>query len=364
MQALFGILIFGFKRPWHISFFFLTVWFGIISVFLGVRALNIQVIEYFKPGIFPLLFLFGPLLYFYVISLTKENFRLKPVMLLHLLPLLGIGLHRSFSTVEPFAGPGILTGGLFGTNNRIYYTFLILSMFLYSILCLLIILKHRKNIPLFFSNYTARNSLGWLIFVLSIFLFLFVADFFITFLDRVLGINVGKKSILSFNLTAFVFIMIFFGINQSVFFQKRRFHDYTEENNDVQENTESYSNRQTMSDSEIKGISDKIIHYLKYRKPYLNPEYNLQMMAGDLDISRHKLSQVINTGQQKNFYQLINEYRLEEVKKMLADPAFSHFSVLGVGMECGFNSKTTFNRIFKEATGLTPSEYKKKQVGT
>ncbi len=83
------------------------------------------------------------------------------------------------------------------------------------------------------------------------------------------------------------------------------------------------------------------------------------MMAEDLNISRHKLSEAINNGQKKNIYKLINEFRVEEVKEMLVNPAFNHFTVLGIGLECGFNSKTSFNRIFKEETGLTPTEYKR-----
>jgi AraC-like DNA-binding protein len=48
-----------------------------------------------------------------------------------------------------------------------------------------------------------------------------------------------------------------------------------------------------------------------------------------------------------------------EVKEMLVNPEYKHYTVLGIGLECGFNSKTSFNRIFKEETGLTPTEYKR-----
>jgi AraC-like DNA-binding protein len=84
------------------------------------------------------------------------------------------------------------------------------------------------------------------------------------------------------------------------------------------------------------------------------------MMVDDLNISRQKLSYLINSGQQKNFYKFINEFRIRDVKEKLLDPAFSHYSVLGIGLDCGFNSKTSFNRIFKEETGSTPSEFKRR----
>ncbi|MDP2159745.1 MAG: hypothetical protein Q8K02_04640, partial [Flavobacterium sp.] len=72
VQSLFGIIIFVSKRPRHLSFVFLTIWLAVIAIFLGARLLPFQVVDYFKPGIFPQLFLFGPLLYLYLSSLTIE----------------------------------------------------------------------------------------------------------------------------------------------------------------------------------------------------------------------------------------------------------------------------------------------------
>jgi len=126
-----------------------------------------------------------------------------------------------------------------------------------------------------------------------------------------------------------------------------------------QENHEARYSRSSLNKKQIEELTNTVFQYLKNKKPYLNPDYSLQMMAEDLNISRHKLSEAINNGQKKNFYKLINEFRVEEVKEMLVNSAFSHYTVLGIGLECGFNSKTSFNRIFKEETGLTPTEYKR-----
>ena len=145
--------------------------------------------------------------------------------------------------------------------------------------------------------------------------------------------------------------MLFFGINQTVIYEPEELKENGGKN-------ESKYDRSAMSKDEIEKIRKLIFNYLKERKPYLNSEYNLQMMVTDLNISRQKLSQVINLGEQKNFYQLINEFRIEEVKTRMTTPGFEHYTLLGIAFECGFNSKTSFNRIFKEITGLTPSEYK------
>jgi AraC-like DNA-binding protein len=356
VQSLFGIMIFISKRPRHLSFVFLTIWLAIIAAFLGARLLPFQVTDYFKPGIFPLLLMFGPLLYLYVNSLSVENFRLKPFMLLHLIPLVFVGIHRTIVNPVPIGGPTNSALNPMFFYNKIYYSLIVLSLLTYWIFSLKLILSHRKNIPNHFSNYTSKNSLGWLISVLTIFLVLFVLDFSMSFISRVLGFEIGRFSFLSLNLTIFTFIMIFFGINQSVIYKTPRVLQEEPENS---ENHETRYLRSSLNEKQIEELTTTVFQYLKIKKPYLNPDFSLQMMAEDLNISRHKLSEAINNGQKKNFYKLINEFRVEEVKEMLVNQAFSYYTVLGIGLECGFNSKTSFNRIFKEETGLTPTEYKR-----
>jgi AraC-like DNA-binding protein len=356
VQSLFGIMIFISKRSRHLSFVFLIIWLAIIAAFLGARLLPFQVTDYFKPGIFPLLLMFGPLLYLYVNSLSVENFKLKPVMLLHLIPLIVVGIHRIIVSPVSIGGPTNPAGSTMYFYNKIYFSLLVLSLLTYWIFSLKLILRHRKNIPNHFSNYTSKNSLDWLVSVLTLFLVLFVIDFSMSFITRVLGFEIGRFSFLSLNLTIFTFIMIFFGINQSVIYNKQR---VVKEEPDNSENQEARYLRSSLNEKQMEELTNTVFQYLKNKKPYLNPDYSLQMMAEDLNISRHKLSEAINNGQKKNFYKLINEFRVEEVKEMLVNPAFSHYTVLGIGLECGFNSKTSFNRIFKEETGLTPTEYKR-----
>lgn len=356
VQSLFGTVIFLSKKPTHTSFLFLSAWFAVIAIFLGSFLLPFEVVDYFKPGIFPILFLLGPLLYFYVSSLTIENFKPKFKQLLHLVPLLAVSIHRSTTSVVPIMSAA--DNPLF-VYNKAYYFLFILTLIFYWFISLVIILKFRKKIPLHFSNYTRNNSLTWLLFVLTFFLLFFMVDFVRQFLRMAWDIEITSFSLLPLNLAAFVFIMIFFGINQSVIYRpmsRKMESDIPDENAN---GSEPKYTRSTIHDDEVKALNEIIVNYLKNRKPYLNPDFNLEMMAADLDISRHKLSQVINTGQNKNFHKLINEYRIREVKDMLVDPAYGHFSVLGIAFECGFNSKSAFNRIFKEETGLTPSAYKR-----
>lgn len=352
VQALFGVLLFATKRPKHLSFLLLSIWLSIVALFLGGMLLPFQVVDYFKPGIFPVLFVFGPILYFYVASLTIEQFKFGLKDLFHLFPWLAVSVHRMFTnpvSVSETTGFGNSATSFY---NRIYFVLLIVSLFIYWVLSVRLILKHRKNIPYYFSNYSQRNTLTWLIFVVVIFLFFFLAIFFLSFIDHVERYTFGLVS-LSGNLTVFTFIMVFFGINQSVFYVPEK----TEKQNSNTETDKKYEHS-GLKPAEIDTISNTVNTYLKEKKTYLNPDFSLQMMVDDLNIPRQKLSQVINSGQKKNFYKLINEFRVNEVKALLTNKKYEHYTVLGIALECGFNSKTSFNRIFKEETGMTPTTYK------
>ena len=150
--------------------------------------------------------------------------------------------------------------------------------------------------------------------------------------------------------------MIFFGIKQKAIYKSKK--EEKEDESLIKISDVKYKSS-AIKDEHIEKINKMVFGYLKLKKPYLNPEYILQMMVDDLDISRQILSQVINSSQKKNFYKLINEFRVEEVKEMLLNPAYKNYTVLGIAYECGFNSKTSFNRIFKEETAYTPTEFKK-----
>ena len=98
---------------------------------------------------------------------------------------------------------------------------------------------------------------------------------------------------------------------------------------------------------------------MKNEKPFLDPELSLSMLAKAMGLNRNQLSQLINTGIGENFYDFINKYRVEEVKRLMVDPQKQNYNLLGMALEAGFKSKSTFNLIFKRFTGLTPTEYKK-----
>ena len=96
-------------------------------------------------------------------------------------------------------------------------------------------------------------------------------------------------------------------------------------------------------------------------KLYRETELTLQNLSEKLQYPSYQVSQAINEGLKKNFYDLINSYRVEEAKRLLVDPKNQNFTILSVGFEAGFNSKTTFNTVFKKFTGITPTEFRAQQ---
>ncbi|RYC70308.1 helix-turn-helix domain-containing protein [Spirosoma sordidisoli] len=101
----------------------------------------------------------------------------------------------------------------------------------------------------------------------------------------------------------------------------------------------------------------KLLDYMAAEKPYLDPDLSLADLARRLHTNPVILSQVINTGTGKNFNDFINEYRVDEFKRQVRDPATTHLSFLGLALNCGFNSKATFNRAFRKFTGTSPGEF-------
>ena len=94
--------------------------------------------------------------------------------------------------------------------------------------------------------------------------------------------------------------------------------------------------------------------------PYLDPDYSLTTLASSLGESAHMISQVFSQELGQNFSAFIAERRLAEARRMLRDPAFAEFSVLRIGFEAGFNSKSSFYELFRRQTGQTPAEFRSK----
>jgi AraC-like DNA-binding protein len=119
--------------------------------------------------------------------------------------------------------------------------------------------------------------------------------------------------------------------------------------------------KNTLSEEDLKMWKAKLLKVFDTEKPYLNPELTLSDLAEKLKTNTSILSQVINTGFDKNFNDFVNEYRVEAFKQKIKTPQYAHYTMLAVAYDCGFNSKTTFNRAFKKLTNSMPSDFLQKK---
>ncbi len=113
-----------------------------------------------------------------------------------------------------------------------------------------------------------------------------------------------------------------------------------------------------MEGTELQQCCNKVQNFMESNRPYLDSELTLPKLAEDLNVTTHHLSQVINEVHGKNFFNFINKYRVDEVKRKIQDPKYQNYTLLGIAFESGFNSKSAFNRVFKNITGTTPSTYR------
>jgi len=102
----------------------------------------------------------------------------------------------------------------------------------------------------------------------------------------------------------------------------------------------------------------RLLKCMEAEKPFTDGDLTIQKLADKLSIPPHHLSQTINERLGQTFSDFINSYRVAEAKQRLLDPSLKHLSVLGIAIEVGFNSKSSFNSVFKKYTQMTPSEFR------
>jgi len=133
------------------------------------------------------------------------------------------------------------------------------------------------------------------------------------------------------------------------------------ESSEVQK--QKYENSK-LQDNQKEKYVEKLQSFVTDKQPYLEPELTLAQLSEEVKIPTYYLSHVINEKLGCTFLDFINGYRVEAAKAKLTDPTFSHYTILSIAYEAGFNSKSTFYSVFKRQTGMTPSQYRKNKKTT
>jgi AraC-like DNA-binding protein len=331
--------------------FLMFVAFGIyfISEYFQLKVLQVF--------IWNISMLIAPVFYLYAYALIQENFKLSRKWIWFLSPYLFSNLYLLYVFVF-YTEKEINT--LFKEPNifkeiSLFNFFSILELFVVPAIMLLIFLKLRKHeVKVFslFSN-TENRDLKWLKFLafgmIGIWM---IINTSLLFSPE----NSEEYLIYGFGFsTVFIFYMGYYGIKQSVVFDIPMIIISPKEN--LLEG-KKYG-KSELKESEIIDYSERLIPYMETKKPYLDDDLNLYSLADGLNISTHKLSQLLNTNFNQSFYEFINLYRVEEFKRRIQNDHTNNLTILAIALESGFSSKSSFNRVFKSVTGLTPIQYSK-----
>lgn len=368
----------------------------ILAIWLMVIGLHLLLFYLYKTGQYfnypyllgidiPLPLMHGPFIYLYTISLTKTRramwsdlLHFTPVMIVYVLMLSFFQLSGE-EKIYVYKNQG--RGFEWLTDNLFY--FILASGIIYVVLSFLELRKHKVNIENQFSN-TEKINLNWLRYLIygtSVIWLVIIAGF--------------KDQYIFSTVVLYVFFIGYFGIRQTGVFTNKKNRpqiqdlpspvedlllDHVQEKQvekvkeELKEEEADVKVIQSTSDTNNAGVKikyqksslnnetalrihDQLTGLMKEKKLFKDPDVNLGDLADQLEIHANTLSQVINSFEKKNFYDYINDMRVAEFKKMLIDPENEKYTLLSLAFECGFNSKTAFNRNFKKATGQSPSEF-------
>lgn len=303
----------------------------------------------------PFILLLGPALWLYVKRLVTRDFRYKRVHLFLLVPfifafvLLFLNSYSAEDTIKIASdrNESFLQEPLFFTIASM----IAISNIGYTGWGLSLIATHRKRIKGYFSH-TEKIDLRWLKFLLiwalicySGISLLYIIDSFVDIFSYNLLQSIGYTIA-----SIFVIVLGFYGLRQGELFSGANIEYISNKPQEIVESQEPVV-------KEEQEFINRLLSFMKESKPFLNSEITLGLLSSQMNVSAEYLSRIINTRLNMNFFDFIAHYRVEEFKYLCKDPSKRNYTLISLAYDSGFNSKASFNRVFKKSTGVTPSEY-------
>lgn len=377
---LFLLVLLVSKRRKSLADKILAAWLFVIACHLSLYILSIQpitpvTIHQLGWGIpFPLLH--GPFLYWYTAAVTNQFPSKKGLLWLHFVPaflavlaVLPFAVRSTEYKMEVFRNGG----KDYEVLRLIAAWFMQVSGICYTLWLFYLLRRHKRNIGQLFS-YEDRINLNWLRYLIYSLLIVWAVIIF-----------TQKDSLIFAAVVLFVVLFGFFGIRQVGIFGNSppielKANDKGQhasapvvqlntvadqglvENEPIARSPVEQVTRRKYATSGISAemISDthnRLQELMKNEKLYSEPELSLGQLAARLRVHPNYLSQTINEKEGKSFFDYINNLRVEEFKRLAALPESSQFTIMSLALDCGFNSKSSFNKNFKKVTGLSPSDY-------
>ena len=295
---------------------------------------------YFQPIFYSLAF--GPLIFFYVKSITNSSFQFSKKDWIHFVPvLLQAGLYW-FLTFQSYPYKLWFWETIhFPITYGLEFNLTLISMAIYLGFSIRLLVRYQKWLENQFSEFS-KIHLNWLKILLTIMLVLCVfwsVDLILRYLFDIYHVYNFSEISLGF----VVLLLAYGGIRQSNISQV------------------NFEIKEKKSNAVVEELDVNLLEKIKARmtkeKDYLNPTLSLKEFSQNLNTPSRTISKHINQGLGISFVDFVNQYRVEELKAKIDSGQLEQFTLLSLALESGFNSKSSFNRIFKKLTKMSPSEY-------
>jgi AraC-like DNA-binding protein len=355
IQGIFITLLLTNKRArksranYFLSFLLLALSFSVFHILYAGKVLNHLAINAYNVGD-PTFLIIAPALFFYTEELTGHRVQFSMRVLLHFIPFITIILFSTFFKSISWHSSFVT---IIDPHHRIvsivFWVFIVFQFSWYLYYINKRLKAYQKLVQAELSN-TEDVNISWIRFFMTIFLLINIFFLFNLFVVIHLdNIRWMEKTI------AVIFSISIYALGFKGILQKEIFHTGVEEIAEIENNAPTTPPENKFDAQQV----NDLLLYMEQKKPYLDPELSLTTLAKQFGVNRGQLSQLINEGIGDNFYNFVNKYRVEQVKKFMTDPQLKNYNMLGLALEAGFKSKSTFNLIFKRFTGLTPTEFRK-----
>ncbi len=359
------LLLLGKKQNKQLHDYFLLIFFiAVLFLFLNHYANYHQIFWLHVSTNFltaSINFLIGPLIYYYIKSLfTKVNYK-TPRFWLTFLPFLIYTLIFTLPLTLSNPTDGLIVDylHLYLDNSTAFYTVETLYLLFFTLLALQLLEQFTNVLKSYYSNLTRADILWSKRLLLGVILYL-VIDITLTISE----ITLYQFLIPHYYINVMTILLVVLYLGYYGFFQAQMLlpsflMEKTSGFKSKNVKKKSTKSNTSFSTEEITQIKAALHKSLEKEQLYLNETLTLSDLAQEVQLTDKKLSAFINQELDTNFYELVNQYRIATFKTEVALVANQNLTIWGIASQCGFNSKTSFNRIFKKQTGLTPSQYQK-----
>ncbi len=330
----------------------------VYSAFIVESSLSGTVIGRQLPHLLGLaagvIFLIGPLHYFYSRSMISSGLPFSAKQLLHFIPFFAFYLYNLF--------PYYLKSGEYKIEyiqklaeqgqplSIILFNWLaVIQGIVYMAVTLIYLKQYSQDIKDRYSTID-RINLNWLFFITRMTLAVWSLGFVVK-LSELFGVSSSFEALIPLSIAVLVYAMGYLGLSQPEIITSI----------EEPKGMKKYE-RSGLTKEKAQNIHDKLIKLMDTEKPYTDSNLKLNQLSAKLSVTPNHLSQVLNDMLQQNFFDFVNRYRIEESKRMIADTSQQQYTLLSIAYEVGFNSKSAFYAAFKKHTSMTPSQFKKQSM--